>query len=164
MYRSLGDLETSSSVESALGRALQITQLATSRRPAAHAHEHRALPDQLPHPVLRAGVHPLVGQHGHLPDVLHQHRADGLLPGRLGRLPGGVAELVVDERAGSAGARDGGVGVRVSLGLQFVQPGHDRRRVAAVAATDLLRDRCAGEGPVEVGRADRGAGRPTSSC
>ena len=126
--------------------------------------EHRALPDQLFDPVLRAGVHSLVGQHGHLPDVLHEHRADGVLSGGLGRLPGGVAALVVDQCARSAGDRDGGVGVRVPLGLQRVQPGHDRRRVAAIAATDLLRDRCAREGPVEMGRADRGLGRRISSC
>ena len=127
--------------------------------PRHTAREHRALPDQLLDSLLRAGVHPLAGQHGHLLDVFHQHRADGVLPGGLGRLPGCLAELVVDERAGSAGDLDGGLGVRVPVGLQHVQPGHDRRRLAAVAPTDLLRHRCASEGPVQVGRADRGAGR-----
>ena len=58
-------------------------------------------------------MHPLVGQHGHVLDVLHQHRADGVFPGGLGRLPGRVAALVVDQRTGSAGACDRGVGVRV---------------------------------------------------
>ena len=48
------------------------------------------------HPLLRAGVHPLVRQHGGLPDVLHQHRAAGLLPGDVGRLPGGVEPARLD--------------------------------------------------------------------
>ena len=72
-------------------------------------------------------------------------------------------QLVMDERVRSAGDLDRGLGVRFLVGLQRVQPGRGRRRIAAVAAADLLRHRWTGEGPVEMGGADRGAGRLTSS-
>ena len=57
-----------------------------------------SLPDQLRDPVLRAGLHPVVREHGRLPDVLHEPRADGLLPGDVGRLPGGVAARRLHQR------------------------------------------------------------------
>ena len=88
-----------------------------------------------------------------LPDVLHQHRADGLLPGRVGRLPGGRATVVVHRRASIPLALLAvAAGLRRALGLPAVQPGDDRRRRPAVAAADLLRHRRPAQGPVAVRR------------
>ncbi len=68
------------------------------RLSAATRAGHPTVPDQLPDPVSRAGVDPLAGKHRHLPDILHKHRADGVLSGRVGRLSGSRAKILMDER------------------------------------------------------------------
>ena len=60
----------------------------------------------------------MAGKHRDLPDVLHQHRADGLLPGRLGRLPGFGAKMFVDQHVHSARALSRGLGVRLLVGYE----------------------------------------------
>src|SRR5262249_51143781 len=84
----------------------------------------RLIPHLLPGTVPGAGLYPLVRQHGHPPDLLHQRGLDGLLPGDFGRMPHGPVAQEFPAWFKSLGARvtlfsiDGGVGLAVSDGRE----------------------------------------------
>ena len=119
----------------------------------------RTLLDQLSDSLLRACLYPLVWRHGDLPHLLHQYRADGVFPGRLGGLPRRRAKMVAHDRVHPAGPGGRRRGARSALGLSPFQQRDDRRGQPAIAATDLLRHRRQAQGPLAVRGADRGAGR-----
>ena len=119
----------------------------------------RAVPDQLRDSVSRAGLHSMAGKHRDLPDLLHQHRADGLLPGCLGRLPG----LRRDGSRGSARSfrscfwrrprPPGSLWIYERFGQIMIDVGSQQSPQLIYFGTER-----AGEGPVEVGDPDRDPG------
>ena len=146
--------------EARVDRSSFIRQLGPGRRRCRIALDSapvRAVPHQLPDPLLRAGVHPLVRQHGDLPDVLHEPRADGLLPGDVGRLPGGRAAADLINAVHPADARGGRPRRARSSGRYndfsrvMIDVGGQQSPQQIFFGTERRR-----EGPVAVRRPDRG--------
>ena len=123
---------------SALGRTPTSVPRHQSRRWHA-VRKHRALPDQLLDPFLRAGVHSLVGKTviflTFFTNIVLMACFLGVSVGCLAasRKWSWINALV------PLALLTVGLGVRIPVGLQYFQPGDGRRRFAAVASTDLLR-------------------------